>query len=460
MWGGIRGALPEPIKAPFYELIIILTPAWGPGGSLAGAKEQQKLAHPYRTDILDPLSHCEPWLDWMSSTRKTQTPCPVHVHDSKWIPESAPGGRSNDWYHSWSVQLVWCLKSSYHPPPGSSVIEKETIWRLLFHSDCDNTIWAFALRRSADRTDLNVSQIFRSRNILKICLLNHFKHTTVALLQVLELEVHHELHLVTLHILLRASCWFFYCVYLPGLHCAVWWRCSFTDKRTTSSRMHSVQEELSGHLYFKVKRTLTTSLLNNCRFKWLLWCQHHSAADSLGPVWGVHIWHDNSGSSPSWYLKQVEVCEVSRGCLWTCCFLLLRFLIDGHLIGVQVSPGPENKWLFVAQCWLAVDKDDGRVERMLRVCERGITFAEVLRRAVHLCLRVLSYVTFYPNLILCSCCSSSCKTTWQTITSGCQCSAAPIRTHSLTRKGFVLACCYCWDILLSTLLSYCKWRIK
>lgn len=109
VWGGIRGALPEPIKAPFYELIIILTPAWGPGGSLAGAKEQKKLAHPYRTDILDPLSHCEPWLDWMSSTRKTQTPCPVHVHDSKWIPESAPGSSSNDWYHSWRVQLVWCL---------------------------------------------------------------------------------------------------------------------------------------------------------------------------------------------------------------------------------------------------------------------------------------------------------------------------------------------------------------
>lgn len=153
--------------------------------------------------------------------------------------------------------------------------------------------------------------------------------------------------------------------------------------------MHSVQEELSGHLYFKVKCTLTTLLVNNCRFKWRLWCRHHSAADSLGPVWGVHIWHDNSGSSPSWYLKQVEVCEVSCGCLWTCCFLLLRFLIDGHLIGVQVSTGPVNKWLFVAQCWLAVDKDDGWVERTLRVCEQGITFAEVLQCTVHLRLRVL-----------------------------------------------------------------------
>lgn len=38
----------------------------------------------------------------------------------------------------------------------------------------------------------------------------------------------------------------------------------------------------------------------------------HSAAESLGPVWGVHIWHDNSGPSPDWYLTQVEVSEVIK----------------------------------------------------------------------------------------------------------------------------------------------------
>ncbi|XP_034088641.1 polycystic kidney disease 1 like 1-like isoform X2 [Gymnodraco acuticeps] len=36
-----------------------------------------------------------------------------------------------------------------------------------------------------------------------------------------------------------------------------------------------------------------------------------SAADSLGPVWGVHIWHDNSGPSPSWSIKHLDVSEVS-----------------------------------------------------------------------------------------------------------------------------------------------------
>ncbi|KAM4719111.1 polycystin-1-like protein 1 [Anableps anableps] len=79
-----------------------------------------------------------------------------------------------------------------------------------------------------------------------------------------------------------------------------------------------------------------------------------SAADSLGPVWGVHIWHDNSGSSPDWYLKQVVVSEVNRG---------------------QVEV---RSWLFVSECWLAVNKGDGQVERMLRVCSEEIHFVKLL----------------------------------------------------------------------------------
>ncbi|KAK1886591.1 Polycystic kidney disease 1 like 1 [Dissostichus eleginoides] len=49
---------------------------------------------------------------------------------------------------------------------------------------------------------------------------------------------------------------------------------------------------------------------------------------SLGPVWGAHIWHDNSEPSPSWNIKHLDVSEVSRG----------------QLKG--------RAWLFVAQCWL------------------------------------------------------------------------------------------------------------
>uniref|UniRef100_A0A3Q3VWE9 Polycystic kidney disease protein 1-like 1 n=1 Tax=Mola mola TaxID=94237 RepID=A0A3Q3VWE9_MOLML len=88
-----------------------------------------------------------------------------------------------------------------------------------------------------------------------------------------------------------------------------------------------------------------------------------SAADSLGPVRGVHVWHDNSGPCPNWYLKHVEVSEVSRG------------RAEGRA------------WLFMGQCWLAVDKGDGRVERMLQVCTEGIGFAEMLR------LKLCDYLT-------------------------------------------------------------------
>ncbi|XP_041824818.1 polycystic kidney disease 1 like 1 [Melanotaenia boesemani] len=79
-----------------------------------------------------------------------------------------------------------------------------------------------------------------------------------------------------------------------------------------------------------------------------------SAADSLGPLWGVHIWHDNSGPSPDWYLKLVEVSEVNKG------HVKLR------------------SWMFVSQCWLAVNKGDGRVERMLLVGTHGISFSKIL----------------------------------------------------------------------------------
>uniref|UniRef100_A0A8C2ZWB2 Polycystic kidney disease 1b n=1 Tax=Cyclopterus lumpus TaxID=8103 RepID=A0A8C2ZWB2_CYCLU len=102
----------------------------------------------------------------------------------------------------------------------------------------------------------------------------------------------------------------------------------------------------------------------------------HFYYNTLGPVWGVHIWHDNSGPSTNWYLKQVEVFEVSRG----------------HV--------KARAWLFVGQCWLAVNKADGRVERMLRVCTHGIGFAKILR------LKLSDYMADYHiwmSLYSCPC---------------------------------------------------------
>ncbi|XP_036413818.1 polycystic kidney disease 1 like 1 [Colossoma macropomum] len=70
---------------------------------------------------------------------------------------------------------------------------------------------------------------------------------------------------------------------------------------------------------------------------------------SLGQVWQVHLWHDASGSSPSWFLSRVLVKDLLQGC----------------------------SWIFQAQCWLAVDEGDGRVERRLQALEQKLTFREV-----------------------------------------------------------------------------------
>ena len=57
----------------------------------------------------------------------------------------------------------------------------------------------------------------------------------------------------------------------------------------------------------------------------------------IGPIKGVRVWHDNSGSSPSWYLNTVKVLDVSSGELRT----------------------------FICYTWLAVEKGDGLVDQTL-----------------------------------------------------------------------------------------------
>ena len=58
---------------------------------------------------------------------------------------------------------------------------------------------------------------------------------------------------------------------------------------------------------------------------------------SLGDVRYLHVWHDNSGSSPSWFLSQVIV----------------------------VDHQTEDKWHFMSDSWFAVEKSDGKVDRIL-----------------------------------------------------------------------------------------------
>ncbi|XP_073533023.1 polycystin-1-like protein 1 [Phyllobates terribilis] len=71
-----------------------------------------------------------------------------------------------------------------------------------------------------------------------------------------------------------------------------------------------------------------------------------SVPESLGPLWKIHIWHNNSGNSPSLYLSHVIVKDLQSG----------------------------TSWFFYAECWLAIDEGDGKVERELTSVGHGLGF--------------------------------------------------------------------------------------
>ncbi|XP_068694084.1 polycystin-1-like protein 2 [Montipora foliosa] len=60
---------------------------------------------------------------------------------------------------------------------------------------------------------------------------------------------------------------------------------------------------------------------------------------SLGSITHIRIWHDNCGNNASWYLSRISVADLST----------------------------EKRWYFICERWLAVEEDDGRVERVLPV---------------------------------------------------------------------------------------------
>uniref|UniRef100_A0A3B3YBB8 Polycystic kidney disease 1a n=1 Tax=Poecilia mexicana TaxID=48701 RepID=A0A3B3YBB8_9TELE len=137
-----------------------------------------------------------------------------------------------------------------------------------------------------------------------------------------------------------------------------------------------------------------------------------SAADSLGPVRGVHVWHDNSGDSPDWYLKQVAV---SRG------------------------PAAERSWLFDGELWLSVNEGDGQVERKLRVSS-GETR---MKPGFMLFLRFFDYLAdFHMWLCVYSCPSPSSHTHTQRLSvcllllSGYACANTVIISHADDQRLF------------------------
>ncbi|XP_078670979.1 polycystin-1-like protein 2 [Branchiostoma floridae x Branchiostoma belcheri] len=62
-----------------------------------------------------------------------------------------------------------------------------------------------------------------------------------------------------------------------------------------------------------------------------------TSAFHLGPIYAIHIWHNNIGTDPSWYLDQVIVTDVQDG----------------------------DKHTFLCKSWLAVEEGDGKVDRVL-----------------------------------------------------------------------------------------------
>ncbi|KAK3791119.1 hypothetical protein RRG08_010520 [Elysia crispata] len=72
--------------------------------------------------------------------------------------------------------------------------------------------------------------------------------------------------------------------------------------------------------------------------------------ESLGRIHKIQLWHNNSGSSPGWYLRQAVVRDLNSG---------------------QAA-------YFLCQRWLAVDREDGKVEREFTAVEgRNISFSMV-----------------------------------------------------------------------------------
>lgn len=64
-----------------------------------------------------------------------------------------------------------------------------------------------------------------------------------------------------------------------------------------------------------------------------------SLPSSLGQLLYLHIWHDNSGDNPSWYLDHVAIRDVLK----------------------------DEKWTFMCRDWLAVESGDGRTEKVMYV---------------------------------------------------------------------------------------------
>ncbi|KAL9976396.1 hypothetical protein ACROYT_G013694 [Oculina patagonica] len=73
----------------------------------------------------------------------------------------------------------------------------------------------------------------------------------------------------------------------------------------------------------------------------------------LGAIQGVRIGHDNSGESPSWFLEEIVI----------------------------VDKAVDQSWAFASSQWLALEREDGRIERMIEQVPNQLHFShEVVKR--------------------------------------------------------------------------------
>ena len=68
-----------------------------------------------------------------------------------------------------------------------------------------------------------------------------------------------------------------------------------------------------------------------------------SLPDNLHSPIMIKLWHDNSGTNPSWYINQITIKDLET----------------------------EEKWYFLCRRWLAVDKEDGQVEVDIPVASKS-----------------------------------------------------------------------------------------
>eukprot|EP00058_Branchiostoma_floridae_P020618 XP_002606108.1 hypothetical protein BRAFLDRAFT_88018 [Branchiostoma floridae] len=94
-----------------------------------------------------------------------------------------------------------------------------------------------------------------------------------------------------------------------------------------------------------------------------------STARPLGNLMYMRVWHDNSGGGghASWFLRHIVVRDVLTGA----------------------------KYMFIGNCWLAVEKGDGRVSRLLPVAgrEQALSFQHLFTLQVQHC-----HTCIYPQV--------------------------------------------------------------